>query len=211
VAGGRDAVQASALEYAKDIFYAGHNWHPYFLDGIKTIGYELWESLHFSVPDNIVVVAGAGSIALGCDAAFGELSRAGQIGSRPRLFLAQPGACRAIYDAFHFPERDPPAPHRPVETLAEGAAIPVPVRLGSVVAAVRRSGGSVVSVTEEEIATATRQLAAMGFYCEPTSAVSAAAVRRLIAIGAIERGQKTVVVLTGSGLKTDTTMSKIFG
>src|SRR5688572_14482413 len=75
--GGRDLVQAAALEQAAKTFYAGHNWHPFFLDGIKTIGYELWEDLGYRAPDNIVFVSGAGSIALGCDVAFGELLRAG--------------------------------------------------------------------------------------------------------------------------------------
>jgi threonine synthase len=210
IVGGRDAVQAAALEQAQDRYYIGHNWHPYFLDGIKMLGYELWENLNFSAPDNIVVVSGAGSIALGCDAAFGELLRAGQIRSRPRLILAQPEACRPLYDAFHSLERDPARRHAPVETLAEGAAIPVPVRLGCVVDAVRRSNGTVISVTEAEIITAVRQLAAMGFYCEPTSAVSAAAVRQLVESGKIEQGQLTIVILTGAGLKAEASMGKIF-
>jgi len=50
----------------------------------------------------------------------------------------------------------------------------------------------------------------MGFYCEPTSAVSAAAVRQLFDAGAIQRDQLTVVILTGTGLKAAASMDKIF-
>jgi threonine synthase len=208
IEGGRDLVQAAALEQAAKTFYAGHNWHPFFLDGVKTIGYELWEDLGFSAPDNIVVVTGAGSIALGCDAAFGELLRAGQIASRPRLLLAQPESCRPIYDTFHsvpLAQR-----HYASRSLAEGAAIPAPVRLGHVIEAVRRSQGTVVSVTEAEIRDATRKLASMGLYCEPTSAVAAAAVRQLRDTGTIQRDQSTVVILTGTGLKASASMDTIF-
>jgi threonine synthase len=208
IQGGRDFAQTAALEQAAETFYAGHNWHPFFLDGIKTIGYELWEDLGYGAPDNIVFVAGAGSIALGCDAAFAELLNAGQIKSRPRLLLAQSESCRPIYDAFH--SITPGQRRLTSDGLAEGAAIPVPVRLGHVVDAVRRSQGTVVSVTEAEIKDATRRLAAMGFYCEPTSAVSAAAIRQLRDTGAIHRDQSTVVVLTGTGLKAAASMDKIF-
>jgi threonine synthase len=86
----------------------------------------------------------------------------------------------------------------------------MPVRLGHVVDAVRRSEGTVISVSEVEIREATRRLALMGFYCEPTSAVSAAAVRQLLDTGKIKRSQLTVVILTGTGLKTAASMDKIF-
>ncbi len=206
--GGRDQVQNAALNQATKTFYAGHNWHPFFLDGIKTLGYELWEDLAFSAPDNIIVVAGAGSIALGCDAAFGELLRSGEFKFRPRLHLAQPAACSPIHEAFHSKALGQYVSS--AETLAEGAAIPRPVRLRNVVEAVKRSGGTVISVTEEEIKVATRRLAAIGFYCEPTCAVSAAAIQPLLDIGAIRRDQVTVVILTGTGLKTPVSMDKIF-
>ena len=211
IPGGRDAAQDAALEQSKHTFYAGHNWHPFFLDGIKTIGYELWEDLSFEAPDNVVFVAGAGSLALGCDAAFSELLNAGQIKSRPRLLVAQSESCCPIFDTFHAKRQNKGkrvVPH--AKGLAEGAAIPAPVRLNKVVDAVRRSKGTVVTVTESQIEKATRDLAALGFYCEPTSAVAAAALGELIEAGWIELGSRTVVILTGSGLKTGAVMDQIF-
>jgi len=211
IPGGRDAAQDAALEQSKHTFYAGHNWHPFFLDGIKTIGYELWEGLGFEAPDNVVFVAGAGSLALGCDAAFSELLSAGQIKSRPKLLVAQPESCCPIFETFHARKSDNSKKADPhFKSLAEGAAIPAPVRLNRVVDAVRRSNGTVVTVTEIQIEKATRDLAALGFYCEPTSAVAAAALDELTKAGWIERDSKTVVILTGSGLKTGAVMDQIF-
>ena len=56
VAGDREATERAALEMSADIFYAGHNWHPMFLQGTKTLGYEIWEDLGFRIPDNIVIL-----------------------------------------------------------------------------------------------------------------------------------------------------------
>ena len=34
--------------------YASHNWHPFFIEGVKTWAYEVWEQLGFQVPDVVV-------------------------------------------------------------------------------------------------------------------------------------------------------------
>ena len=78
---------------AEKIFYASHNWHPFFLQGTKTLAYELWEDLGFRAPDNVIVPCGAGSNVLGCGIGFAELLRAGQIARLPRIFAAQPANC----------------------------------------------------------------------------------------------------------------------
>ncbi len=83
VPGDRSATSARALRESADTCYASHNWHPFFLQGTKTLAYELWEDLGFTAPDNVVTVAGAGSIVLGCDLGFGELLAAGRIDRLP--------------------------------------------------------------------------------------------------------------------------------
>lgn len=57
VTGSRDDVADEAIRRSAEIPYASHSWHPMFLQGVKTIGYEIWESLGFTAPDNIVSVA----------------------------------------------------------------------------------------------------------------------------------------------------------
>jgi threonine synthase len=90
IPGTRQETSDAAARQAASIFYAGHNWQPFFLQGAKTLAYELWEDLGFKEPDNLIIPTGAGSNILGCDIGFSELLCRGEIASRPRLFAAQP-------------------------------------------------------------------------------------------------------------------------
>ncbi len=208
VEGTRDAVAAEAIRQSAVLPYASHNWHPMFLQGIKTIAYELWESLGFKAPDNIVLVAGAGSLVLGCDVGFQELLGAGQIDRLPRLLVGQPKHWATIVDTLngHLPRED----QQRAPTIAEGASIAHPVRLPEAIDAIRRSGGAGVGVDDEAIRAATRALAARGLFAEPTSAVAVAALDRFLDAGVIQPDETTVVVLTGSGLKSAQRMHEVF-
>jgi threonine synthase len=200
IAGTRQDVSEAAQRQAATIFYAGHNWQPFFLQGTKTLAYELWEDLKFVAPDNIVTPAGAGSIVLGCDIGFGELLGRGEIGRLPRLFAAQPQNCAPIHASFTAGLNGLAA----VEvspTIAEGASIAKPPRAREVLAALRRSRGATVALSEAEIEGALFELARIGLYVEPTSALAAAAFTRLLEERVIRPGETTVLVLTGSGLK----------
>jgi len=208
VGGTRDDVANEAIRQSAVIPYASHNWHPMFLQGIKTIAYELWEALGFRAPDNVVLVAGAGSLVLGCDIGFGELLAAGQIERLPRLLVGQPEAWATIVDTLN--GTNAPADRVRVPTIAEGASIAHPVRLPEAVAAIRRSNGAGVAVSDEEIRNALRRLTGLGLYAEPTSAVAAAALDRFLDDGTIQPDETTVIVLTGSGLKSAERMAEVF-
>ena len=208
IPGTRDEVAEEAVRQSASIPYASHNWHPMFLQGTKTVAYEMWEMLGFTAPDNVVLVAGAGSNILGCDIAFTELLDAGQITRRPRLLVGQPEHWATIADAVNGIDSAARGPRIP--TIAEGASIANPIRLPETVAAIHRSGGAAVAVSDGEIRRAVRDLAARGLYAEPTSSVAAAALDRFIADGTIRPAQTTVVVLTGGGLKSAEKMAAVF-
>ncbi|AXK35172.1 pyridoxal-phosphate dependent enzyme [Streptomyces armeniacus] len=212
VPGAREATAEEALRRSARTTYASHNWHPFFLQGTKTLAYELWEDLGYVAPDNVVTVAGAGSLVLGCDLGFSELLAAGQIERRPRLLVAQPANCAPIHAAFQAGGDGgaPPSSVTYAPTIAEGTAIQEPVRLPEVLRAIRRSDGDTTAVPEAEIESAVRRLARMGLYAEPTSAMAAAAIDHFRARGAIRPGETTVVILTGSGMKAPTTMTRLF-
>jgi threonine synthase len=200
VPGTRQDTADEAVRQAKTIFYASHNWQPFFLQGTKTLAYELWEDLGFRAPDNIVIPTGAGSNVLGCDIGFSELARRGEIARAPRLFAAQPAHCAPFAAAFAAGALECPV-IEPKPTIAEGTAIVRPVRGREAIAALRNSGGAAVAVSEAEIEAAARALARVGLYVEPTSAVAAAGFSALLRAGAVGAEEATVVVLTGSGLK----------
>ena len=70
-----------------------------------------------------------------------------------------------------------------------------------VLGALRETRGGAVTLTEEEIAKATLDLARIGIYVEPTCAQAAAAFGKLLETGTITPEQTTVLVMTGTGLK----------
>ena len=161
VPGTRQDTVDEAERQAERIFYASHNWQAFFLQGTKTLAYELWEDLGFRAPDNVLIPTGAGSNVLGCDIGFGELLRRGEIERLPRLFAVQPANCAPLCASFASGAED----YMPIEalpTIAEGTAIAKPVRTREVLAAHRRSGGAAVSVAEEEIVEAMNDLAKSG-------------------------------------------------
>jgi threonine synthase len=208
IKGSRQDVAEAALRQSADIFYASHNWQPFFVEGIKTLAYELWEQLGFAAPDNLVVPLGYGSNVLGAEVGFDELARRGEIARRPRIFGVQAARCAPYAAAFQAGgERLVPTKIEP--TIAEGIATAKPTRVAEVLRAVRETGGAIVAVEEAEIVEALRELARQGLYVEPTSAVAAAGLSRLVSSGAIRREERTVLVLTGSGLKASATIGEL--
>jgi threonine synthase len=210
VRGARQDVADAALAMSREIFYASHNWQPFFAEGTKTLAYELWEQLGFRAPDNVVVPVGYGANVLGCDRGYAELLRNREITRMPRIYGIQAANCAPYYAAF----RAGVEHHVPVAvspTAAEGIASSKPTRMREVLAPVRASGGEIVAVTEDEILRALAALAKRGLYVEPTSAAAAAGLSQLIARGAIGKDQATVLVLTGSGLKASETVGRLLG
>jgi len=208
IKGSRQDVAEAALRQSAEIFYASHNWQPFFVEGVKTLAYELWEQLGFRAPDNLVVPLGYGSNVLGAERGFDELARNGEIERGPRLFGVQAAACAPLDAAFRA-GTESLVPSPVTATIAEGIATARPTRAAEVLRAVRASGGAVVAVEEAQIVDALRSLARRGLYVEPTSAVAAAGLTRLLTSGAIRPDETTVLVLTGSGLKASATIGEL--
>ena len=203
VEGSRDHAAAVAASYADVRFYAGHNWHPMFVEGMKLLAYELWEDLGFAAPDAIVVPVGAGSLVLGLVRGFEELVGAGEIERVPRLLGVQPLNCSPLVRAFQAGEPDVTS-GSPVRTVAEGASIARPVRAREVLEAIRRSDGALVSVSESEILESVRVAGARGLFVEPTAALPIAGLAHLSTSGRIGKHEVVVLVLTGFGAKAST-------
>jgi len=200
IEGSRQAVAEAAMADDSGYWYASHNWDPAFLDGIKTIGYEIWEQLGFSVPDAIIAPTGSGSNLLGCFNAFDDLRKTQEGERLPLLFGVQSENCAPLARAF---ESGAPSFVK-VETqptIAEGIAVSHPVRSAELLDAVHQSGGGIFSVSEDQIAQAHDKLARRGLYVEPTTATAAALLEKLIDEAILKPGQRVVVILTGSGLK----------
>lgn len=213
VEGPRPHATEALLDHlrATDCTYASHLWHPMFLEGVRTLAYEISEQMEWTSPDYILCPVGAGSILLGLYLGFRDLVEAGVVEQLPRLVAVQARHACAVCAAFERgadsvePLAEPPA------TMAEGIALPAPVRDTQVMEALRASGGQPVSVTEPEIVEGLRSLGRAGFCVEPTSAVVWHGLLRLHEAEAIPTGAKVVLVLSGHGLKASAQIAEILG
>ncbi len=210
IPGTRQDTADAAVAQAESIFYASHNWQAHFLQGTKTLAYELWEDLGFRAPDAVIIPCGAGSNVLGCDIGFRELLARGEIDRLPRLYAVQPAHCAPLHTGFEAGAEDF-RPVSPKPTLAEGASIAQPVRGREVLAALRRSGGGTVAVSEADIEKALHGLARSGLYVEPTCAMAAAALTTLTGRGTIRADETNAVVLTGTGIKATPRIADLLG
>ncbi len=126
IPGSRQATTDAAVARSSSVFYASHNWHPFFLHGTKTLAYELWEDLGFRAPDNIITPCGAGSNVLGCEIGFSELLRAGADRHHAAHFRRAAGQLRT--DRRRLPGRRRTPWSRPISARRSPRAPPSPSR-----------------------------------------------------------------------------------
>jgi threonine synthase len=208
IAGSRDDVAQAAQDAARqqpDAMYASHNWHPVFVEGVKTWALEVWEQLGQQNPDRVFVPTGGGSALVGAWRGFSAVTSADRW--LPRLIACQPAACSPIVQAWL--EDQPIRAVEPKDTIAEGTRIALPSRPGQIVEALRDSSGSAEAVSEEEIVSAMLTIARRGIYIEPTAAVGVAACRRAIHRGDLRNDEVVVVHVTGHGLKATDTIARL--
>lgn len=200
VPGSREDTTRAAERAAETTYYGSHNWSPYFAHGVKTFALEIWEQLGFRAPDALLLPAGQGSLVLGCALAFEALKAAGEIPALPRIYALQPEGCAPLHSAF-VKGMDVPDRIEKRETIAEGISSAEPVRGREVLAAVRKSGGAVLSCSDGAIWQGFLALARRGYFVEPTSAIVFPALRQLSERGLLRTGETVAAILTGSGLK----------
>jgi threonine synthase len=191
--------------------YASHLWHPYFLEGVKTIAFEITEQNSWQAPGVVICPVGAGSILLGLYKGFTELRQAGVIDGLPRLFAAQAANICPVYQAFEQHNSDVPPMIASRPTMAEGIALPRPVRGPLLLQALRDTNGGVAIVSEEEICEGLVILGRRGICVEPTSAVVVKAFEHLAEAGTVSSHEQVVLVLSGFGLKVGQALQQVVG
>ncbi len=188
-----EAARKAVEELGPGDYYVGHTWNPFFIEGVKTAAYEVFEE-GYRVAEIVVPVA-SGTMLLGLYKGFRELMSAGLLDEMPRLIGVQVEGYASVYEEFtgkrvSWSRR---------AALADGLKLTNAPRAAEAARAVRETRGTVVVVSDEEVAAALKELYRMGFVVEPTSATVQAALRKLLEEGCIEG--PVLAVLTGSGLK----------
>jgi threonine synthase len=210
VPGTREDTARAAWDAAGHVFYASHNWSPYFLAGMKTAAYEIAEQMSWEVPDWVITPTGGGGLLVGLFMGFAQLFAAHVIRRIPRLVAAQSSLCDPIHRAWFAGLSDVPAIEKQ-PTVAEGISVARPVRGKTILQAIRESRGSVRTVSDHEVWEMLPQLGRVGMYVEPTAAIGPAAFVSLREDGTIADGETAVVMLTGSGLKATDKIVEHFG
>ena len=205
VDGTYDDVNRLASELAgehEDWAFVNVNVRPYYAEGSKTLGYEIAEQLGWRLPQQIVVPVASGAQLTKIDKSFGELTELGLVsGESWRVFGAQATGCAPVSAAFAA-GHDVVRPVRP-DTIAKSLAIGDPADGPYALDAVRRTGGAIADVSDEEVVDAIGLLAsAEGIFAETAGGVVLGVLRKLLAAGQIDPDAETVIINSGDGLKT---------
>jgi len=175
---------------------------PYRVEGKKTMGYELAEQFDWQLPDVILYPTGGGTGLIGMWKAFAEMEAIGWIDSmRPRMVTVQSSGCAPIVRAFETGERFA-AEFENARTIASGLRVPKAIGDFLIIDALRESGGTAVSVSDEELITATKEIGATeGLFAAPEGAACLPALRKLIETGFVKENERVLIFNTGAGVK----------
>jgi threonine synthase len=205
VDGNYDDVNRLATELAaehEDWAFVNVNVRPYYAEGSKTLGYEVAEQLGWRLPGQIVVPVASGAQLTKVDKGFREFGELGLVEPTPyRVFGAQATGCSPVAAAFKA-GHDVVSPVKP-NTIARSLAIGAPADGPYVLDTVRRTGGAVEDVSDEEVVAGIRLLARTeGIFAETAGGVTVATAKKLIDTGQLDPDTETVLLITGDGLKT---------
>ena len=175
---------------------------PYRAEGKKTMGYEIAEQLGWKLPDVIVYPTGGGTGIVGMWKAFDEMERMGWIGSeRPRMVVVQAEGCAPLVNAYNAGERHADLFPNP-RTIAAGMRVPVAIGDYLVLDAVRESGGTALTVTDDEMVQGVSDLSSyQGIFASPEGGALVAALRKMLSEGTVSKDERVLLLVTGSGLK----------
>ena len=168
-----DATDTTANSNHSRPFYASHVYQPLFIQGVKTIVYELFEQRR-KMPQHIFLPVGNGTLLLGLIQGLEDLRAAGLLTNFPQLIAVQSANCAPLATAWERKENSPyPISARP--TLAEGIAIARPARGRELLALTGKYHISWQQVSEQAIEQAGQDLHRYGLKAEPTAAIAFAA------------------------------------
>ncbi len=180
-------------------------------EGTKSLGYEIAEQMSWDVPDWILFPTGSGGLMAGTMKGLWEFKELGFIESLPRPVVVQPDGCPPIVRAYH-EKHDPLAitPWDSNETVAGGLADPFPWDGDAALKYLQLANGTAVSVNDEEIE---KHLVLLGKYegifAEPSGVAAMAGLETLINDGTIDKSDRVIVPITGSGFKDLSTPDRL--
>jgi threonine synthase len=171
---------------------------PFRVEGKKTMGYEVAEQLGWKLPRGIIYPTGGGVGLIGMWKSFDEMEQLGWIGpERPKMVTVQAAGCAPIVKAWE-EGKSASEVWSGAETFAAGLRVPKAYGDYLILDILKKSRGTAVSATDEEILAAVRHWASVeGVFAAPEGAASLVAYQKLRASGFF--GAEDVVVLFNTG------------
>lgn len=187
------------------------NLRPYYSEGSKTLGYEVAEQLGWELPDHIVAPLASGSLFTKIYKGFREFVDNGLVDDKAVRFSgAQAEGCSPIAQAYK-EDRDFINPVKP-NTIAKSIAIGNPADGVYAIDIAKKTNGTIESVTDAEIVEGMKLLAETeGIFTETAGGTTIAVLKKLVEAGKIDPDEKTVVYITGNGLKTQEAVQGYIG
>ncbi len=205
VDGTYDEVNRLVAQVAEDRRWAFVNFtlRPYYVEGSKTLLFEVAEQLGWRLPDALVIPIASGAMYVNTGKAARELVEHGLVEPhRMRIFGAQPAGCAPVADAFASGS-DRYTPVRTPSTIAHSLAIGAPADGNAALALARATEASIVSADDDAIRAAIGLVARTeGIFVEPAGGTTVAGLVQLARSGAFARDAVVVAYLTGNGYKT---------
>jgi threonine synthase len=175
---------------------------PFRVEGKKTMGYEVAEQLGWKLPQGIIYPTGGGVGMIGMWKAFEEMEQLGWIGrERPKMISVQASGCAPIVKAW---EAGKSASEMWAGAATFAAGLRVPKAYGDylILEILKKSQGSAVAATDDEILDALRHWAGgEGVFACPEGAASLVAYRKLRASGFFRAEDRVVLFNTGTAYK----------
>ena len=182
---------------------------PYYTEGSKTMAFETAEQFGWETPDHIVAPLASGALLCAISRGFNELEQIGFVddSSKIKVSGSQPVGCSPISTAVI--NDTEVVPIKDLDTIAHSLAIGNPADGYYAKQVIQNSGGNAASVTDKEILDAILLLARTeGLFTEPAGGTTIAGLKRLVENGDIDPDERTVVYVTGNGLKAQETILK---
>jgi threonine synthase len=195
---------AAQIGDSKGIGIVNINMRSYYVEGSKTLAYEVAEQLDWNVPDQLVVPVGSGAMLNAICKGFEELQSVSLLGnvSNMHMIAAQPHGCAPVVDSFKNGSSEVIPVENP-DTIAKSLAIGDPGDGRYVLKRLKQYNGYAEESNNKEILDAILLLAQTeGIFTEPAGGVSVAVLKKMIDDGKIDKNDTTVCYVTGNGLKT---------
>jgi threonine synthase len=177
--------------------------NPYALDGNKTCAFELVEDLDWQVPDWVVAPCSSGDSLTGAWLGFQQFAQLGYVDRLPRMAAAETYSVlgRALASGADHTEAVVPTPSVAISTASANSAY-------QCLKTLRDSNGAAMTASNDEIMRAQLALSSTeGIWAEASSALSIAAIEKLVEQGTIQSDDLVVAWLTSSGLKDPEVMA----